>query len=65
MTPDERGEVYEFLEATIEAHGFDGLDVIVDALVTIAAGEAADADDAEEWVDVADELLILHGKLPS
>ena len=64
MTPEQRGEIYEFLEEAIDDHGFDGLDVIVYALVTIAAGEAADGDD-EEWVDVADELLSLHGKLPS
>jgi len=64
MTPTERGEIYEFLEETIEEHGFEGLEVIVDALVTIAAGEAADGDD-EEWIDVADELLSFHGKLPA
>ena len=61
MTPDERGEVYEALESVIAEHGLDGLEVIVDALVTIASAEAEDED--PDWIDAADGLLVLYNGL--
>jgi len=63
VTPDEREEVYESLQTVIDEHGMDGLEAIVDALVTLATAEAVQ--DPDEWVDVADELLVLYGNVQS
>lgn len=67
MTPAEsrvrlfHRSLYESLETVIEKHGLAGLEVIVDALVTIAAAEAEE--DPDEWTDIADELLVLYDNL--
>ncbi len=66
MTPTERGEVYDFLEGIIEGHDLDGLEVIVDALVTLASVEAVEQVNDEsgvEWAGAADTLLNLYGRL--